>query len=142
MVGAKLYERGASVGQVCAFLIASPWNSLSATLIISALMGWGWMATLLLASLAIALVTGVVVEALERSGRVAPNPNRVDLPADFHVWAEAKAGLRATRFDVTFVRDVARRSVTSSRMLLRWLLFGVVLAGLIQPTVPTDALAA
>src|SRR6056297_3557208 len=29
MVGAKLYERGASLGQVFAFLIASPWNSLS-----------------------------------------------------------------------------------------------------------------
>lgn len=142
MVGAKLYERGASLGQVFAFLIASPWNSLSATLIIGALMGWGWMATFLLASLAIALVTGFVVEALERSGRVAPNPNRVDLPADFHVWAEAKAGLRATRFDAAFVRDVARRSVTSSRMLLRWLFFGVVLAGLIQATVPTDAFAA
>ena len=32
MVGAKLYERGASIGQVMAFLIASPWNSFSLTL--------------------------------------------------------------------------------------------------------------
>jgi hypothetical protein len=141
MVGAKLYERGASLGQVFAFLIASPWNSLSLTIIIGALMGWGWMLVFLAVSVAIALITGIAVEALERAGRVKPNPNRVDLPADFHVWRETKAGVRATRFDLAFARDIARRSVTASRMVLRWLFFGVVLAALIQATVPTDIFA-
>lgn len=138
MVGAKLYERGASLGQVFAFLIASPWNSLSLTIIIGVLMGWQWMAVFLVASLVIALLTGLAVEALERAGRVKPNPNRVDLPADFHVWREAKAGLRATRFDMAFARDIAMRAVPASRMVLRWLFFGIVLAALIQATVPTE----
>jgi uncharacterized membrane protein YraQ (UPF0718 family) len=141
MVGAKLYERGASLGQVFAFLIASPWNSLSLTIIIGVLMGWEWMAVFLVASLVIAFATGLAVEALERRGRVKPNPNRVDLPADFHVWREARAGLRATRFDAAFAQDIARRSVTASRMVLRWLFFGVVLAALIQATVPTEVFA-
>ncbi len=43
MVGMSLYKRGASLGQTLAFLIASPWNSLSLTLILAALIGWGWM---------------------------------------------------------------------------------------------------
>ncbi|SHJ67713.1 hypothetical protein SAMN04488012_11483 [Palleronia salina] len=141
MVGAKLYERGASLGQVFAFLVASPWNSLSLTIIIGLLMGWGWMVAFLVGSLVIALLTGLVVEALERAGKVRPNPHRVDLPEDFHVWHEAKAGLRATRFDLAFVKDVARRSVGASRMVLRWLFFGVVLAALIQATVPTEIFA-
>ena len=34
MVGTKLYQRGASIGQVMAFLIASPWNSISLTFIL------------------------------------------------------------------------------------------------------------
>ena len=42
MVGAKLYERGASIGQVIAFLVASPWNSFSLTLILIALIGFWW----------------------------------------------------------------------------------------------------
>ena len=42
MVGAKLYERGASIGQLMAFLIASPWNSLSLTIIMVSLIGWQW----------------------------------------------------------------------------------------------------
>jgi len=141
MVGAKLYERGASLGQVFAFLIASPWNSLSLTIIIGVLMGWEWMAVFLVASLVIAFATGLIVEALERKGLVKPNPNRIDLPADFHVWREAKAGLRATRYDAAFVRDIVRRSLTASRMVLRWLFFGIVLAALIQATVPTEIFA-
>lgn len=141
MVGAKLYERGASLGQVFAFLIASPWNSLSLTIIIGLMMGWGWMVVFILASLVIALITGLIVEALERAGKVKPNANRIDLPEDFHVWREAKAGIKATRYDWTFVKDVARRSVTASRMVLRWLFFGVVLAALIQVTVPTEIFA-
>ena len=138
MVGAKLYERGASLGQVFAFLIASPWNSLSLTIIIGVMMGWGWMVVFIVASLVIAFVSGLVVEALERAGKVRRNPNRVNLPEDFDVWREAKAGLRAQRYELTFARDVARRSVTASRFVLRWLFFGVVLAALIQATVPTD----
>jgi uncharacterized membrane protein YraQ (UPF0718 family) len=141
MVGAKLYERGASLGQVFAFLIASPWNSLSLTIIIGLMMGWGWMVVFILASLLIALVTGLIVEALERAGKVKPNVNRIDLPEDFHVWHEAKSGIKATRYDLDFVKDVARRSVTASKMVLRWLFFGVVLAALIQVTVPTDVFA-
>ncbi|MBO6675803.1 MAG: permease [Rhizobiales bacterium] len=141
MVGAKLYERGASLGQVFAFLIASPWNSLSLTIIIGLMMGWGWMVVFILASLVIAFATGLIVEALERAGKVKPNANRIDLPDDFHVWREAKTGIKATRYDWAFVKDVARRSVTASRMVLRWLFFGVVLAALIQVTVPTEIFA-
>lgn len=141
MVGAKLYERGASLGQVFAFLIASPWNSLSLTIIIGLMMGWGWMVVFILASLVIAFATGLVVEALERRGKVKPNANRVDLPDDFHVWREAKVGLKAQRYDLAFAKDVARRSMSASKMVLRWLFFGVVLAALIQVTVPTDIFA-
>lgn len=42
MVGAKLYERGDSAGQVMAFLVASLWNSFSLTLILIALVGLLW----------------------------------------------------------------------------------------------------
>ena len=39
MVGMQLYRRGLSLGQTMAFLIASPWNSLSTTLVLIALIG-------------------------------------------------------------------------------------------------------
>ena len=40
MVARKLYERGVSLGQMMAFLIASPWNSFSLLLILIALAGF------------------------------------------------------------------------------------------------------
>lgn len=141
MVGAKLYERGASLAQVFAFLIASPWNSLSITIIIGVMMGWGWMLVFIFASLFIAFTTGLIVEALERKGRIQPNNNRIELPEDFRVWHEAKSGLRAQHYDVEFAKDVAKRSISASRMVLRWLFFGVVLAALIQAAVPTEIFA-
>ena len=141
MVGAKLYERGASLGQTFAFLIASPWNSLSLTIIIGLLMGWGWMFVFIGLSLVIALITGLIVERMESRGRVAANPNRVDIPADFDLIAEARRGIRETRYDRHFFADTLRRSVTASRMVLRWLFFGIVLAALIRASVPTEIFA-
>ena len=54
MVGMGLYKRGASLGQTLAFLIASPWNSLSLTLILAALIGWSWVLAFIVLSMAIA----------------------------------------------------------------------------------------
>ncbi|MEM8876481.1 MAG: permease [Pseudomonadota bacterium] len=141
MVGAKLYERGASLGQTFAFLIASPWNSLSLTIIIGLLMGWGWMFVFIGLSLVIALVTGLIVERMESRGLVAANPNRIDLPEDFDLITEARQGIRNTRYDWDFVTDTLHRSVTASRMVLRWLLFGIVLAALIRAAIPTEIFA-
>lgn len=141
MVGVKLYERGASLGQTFAFLIASPWNSLSLTIIIGVLMGWGWMFAFIGLSLVIALITGLIVERMEDRGLVAANPNRIDIPEGFNLMAEARRGIRETRYDWSFVTDTARRSITASRMVLRWLLFGIVLAALIRASVPTEVFA-
>ena len=57
MVGMKLYERGASIGQVMAFLIASPWNSLTLTLILVGLIGLQWTLLFIAASMVIAWAT-------------------------------------------------------------------------------------
>lgn len=141
MVGAKLYERGASLGQVFAFLIASPWNSLSMTLLIGILMGWEWMIIFILASLFIAFVTGLIIEAMERRGMVSPNPNRIDIPEDFDLWGTIRTGIKTQRYDGYFVKDVARRSVTASRMILRWIFFGIVLSAAVKAFVSTDIFA-
>ncbi len=64
LVAMKLYERGASLGQVYAFLIASPWNSFTLTLILIGLIGLPLTLLFILLSAVIALVTGILVEKL------------------------------------------------------------------------------
>ena len=97
MVGAKLYERGASAGQVMAFLIASPWNSFSLTLILIALVGIKWTLLFIVASMLIAIISGMIFEFLVERRILPSNQNQIDLPNDFQFWREAKTKFAATR---------------------------------------------
>lgn len=141
LVGAKLYERGASYGQVVAFLVASPWNSFSLTLILVALIGLKLTLLFIVLSMAIALVSGVAFDVLERRGVIGANPNSVQTADDFAFWAEARKRLSATRCDGAFFASVFRHSVMDSRMVLRWILFGIVLAVLVRALVHADMFA-
>ena len=76
MVGMKLYERGASIGQTIAFLLASPWNSLSLTVILIALIGWWYTIAFVLLSAVIAIATGWLFDVLVERGRLPDNPAR------------------------------------------------------------------
>ena len=71
MVGAKLYERGASTGQVMAFLVASPWNSFSFTLILIAMIGIGWTLGFIVLSMAGCARNGHGVRGAHPPGRTA-----------------------------------------------------------------------
>lgn len=140
MVGAKLYERGASAGQVIAFLVASPWNSFSLTLVLVALIGLPWTLAFIGLSLVIAIITGVTFDWLVSRGTLPANPNKVDLPADFRFWREARRGLKNANYSPSFFKEMAVSGVKESRMVLRWIFFGVILASLIRAFVDTGAL--
>lgn len=138
MVAMSLYKRGASLGQTLAFLIASPWNSFSLTLILAALIGWKWMLIFIAASMAIAWTTGWLADRLVQSGVLPANPNTVDLPAGFRLLPSIRDSLRSYkpswRDGCTLMID----GWTESKMVLRWIFFGFVITSLIRATVPTD----
>jgi uncharacterized membrane protein YraQ (UPF0718 family) len=138
MVGAKLYDRGASIGQVMAFLVASPWNSFSLTLILIALIGLGWTLAFIVLSMLIAIVAGLLFELLVTRGVLPKNPRKVALPEGFEFWSEAKKGMSATSFDATFFSRMLINGIKESRMVLRWILFGVLLAGLVRAFVSPE----
>jgi len=138
MVGAKLYERGASTGQVMAFLIASPWNSFSLTLILIAMIGLGWTAVFILLSAMIAIVTGLVFDKLVTRGVLPANPNTTELPENFNFWETAVKALKQGNYNRYGVLQFILDGIRESRMVIRWLLFGVMLAALIRTFVPTD----
>ncbi len=138
MVGAKLYERGASTGQVMAFLVSSPWNSFSLTLILIALIGFPWTLAFIALSMLIAVATGVAFERLTSRGILPGNPQHVDLPSEFRFWNEARKGLASTRFTPTFLSDMLVEGVRESRMVVRWILFGVLLASVLRTVLSPD----
>lgn len=139
MVGAKLYERGASIGQIMAFLVASPWNSFSLTLVLIALIGLPWTLGFIAFSMGIAIITGLVFDKLVKHGTLPSNPNKTDLPEGFRFWPEAKKGLSNTKYTKSFFFDMARDGIKESRMVIRWILFGVLLAGLVRAFIDADS---
>ena len=139
MVGAKLYERGASIGQVVAFLLASPWNSLSLTLVLIGLIGLKWTVAFIILSTLVGIASGWIFDQLVGKKILPPNSNQTDLAEDFEFWPEAKKQFRIAAFDLAFFRDVAITGIRSSRIIIRWLLFGILLAALLRAVIdPTQ----
>ncbi len=128
MVGAKLYERGASAGQVMAFLVASPWNSLSLTLILIALIGLPWTLVFIFLSMIIAFITGMAFDLCVHRGVLPGNPQQTQLPENFQFWREAKAQFAQADFSAANVAEALKDGLKDSKMVIRWILFGVLLA--------------
>ncbi len=138
LVGMKLYERGAGLGQVMAFLIASPWNSLSLTLILAALIGWGWTGLFILASALIAVISGLIFNRLVQNGTLQDNPHRHDMPEDYRIIEDAKHRLAKVEWNASLALSMLQEALRGSRMILRWIFFGVVLAALVRTFVPPE----
>lgn len=132
MVGMQLYRRGASVGQVMAFLIASPWNSLSLTFILVALIGLKWTLAFIFLSMAIAIASGLLFDGLVKRGVLPGNPNSIAIPEDFHFWQEARQHWKQADFSLPAFRAMLIHGAKESKMVLRWIGFGVLLASLMR----------
>jgi uncharacterized membrane protein YraQ (UPF0718 family) len=140
-VGMKLYERGAGIGQVMAFLLASPWNSFSLTLILFGLIGVGWTLLFILLSLVIGIVTGVIFDLLVARGQLPANPWQAELGEERPLADQWREYRRALRFSLSGSIDILREGFAGSRVVIRWSLFGLVLAGLIRALVPEESFA-
>lgn len=141
MVGTKLYQKGASLGQLMAFLIASPWNSLSLTIIMLTLIGFKWTLIYISLSLLIGLISGVIFDRLVARGVLDANPASPDdgsLEQSPAVWPELKKLFAAASFTPRSIGALLWDGLKDSRMVFRWLFFGLVLATAIRAFVPLD----
>ena len=128
MVGMKLYERGASLGQTMAFLIASPWNSLSLTLILMSLVGIKWTLLFIVLSGIIAVISGLIFDLLEKKEVLPKNPNRVDVPENFKLMENLKRDIKKFNFSFSEISKILVDGVKDSKMIIKWVLFGALLS--------------
>lgn len=141
MVGAKFYERGATIGQVMAFLIASPWNSLSLTLVLIALIGLKWTLAFIVVSMVIGIVTGILFDHLVARGVLPKNPNHRPLTSGFQFWPAAKKGLAGVKWTPRFLWDTLVIGIKDSKMIVRWLFVGVIIAAALRAGMTEDMFA-
>ena len=129
LVGMKLYERGASLGQVFAFLIASPWNSFSLTLILFALVGLPLTLVFIVGSAAIAIVSGLLVDRFFVRQSSCCGQSQTEPLGWSEIWQRTRSAFPArSRFFPIVLSD----GLKESRMILRWVFLGAVLAALIR----------
>ncbi len=141
LVAAKLYERGVGLPQVVTFLVASPWNSLSLTLVLITLIGFKWTMLYILGSVVIALTTGVILQHLIKSGRLPDNPNKPDIAEDFNLLRESKALLKTVKFSKSGCKNILKSGWHDGKMIIKWLLFGTIIAASLRSFVPTELFA-
>lgn len=139
MVGIQLYKRGASIGQVMAFLISSPWNSFSLTLILIALVGIKWTVAFIVLSMTIAIISGLIFNYLVRKKKLPANPYETNLPEDFKFFSEAKKQFKSANFNHKFFLNVIIDGIKDSKMVIRWILLGVILAGILRASISMES---
>ncbi|MHA1539046.1 MAG: permease [Alphaproteobacteria bacterium] len=141
MIAAKLYERGARVSQVVAFLIASPWNSFSLTVILWSLIGWQLTLCFIVFSMIIALITGMIFERLLEKNVLPKNPHYIEVPDNITAREILKNAYLTKKPSFRGFLQLAKQSILESKMILKWILIGTLLAGLVRTFVPTDIFA-
>lgn len=138
MVGMKLYERGIRLGQLMAFLIASPWNSFSLTIILWALVGFKVMMIFLVLSMVIALISGVIFDSLVDKRVLPANPHTLQEDPNFKFWPALRSSWGKAQFNKQFFLSIVIEGFGGSKMVLRWVFFGIILASLIRTFVSPE----
>ncbi len=139
IIAGKLYKKGASLGQTMAFLIASPWNSISLTFVLWALIGIKWTLVILALSMAIAIFSGFIFEGLVKKGVLPKNPNTINLPEGYTFRAGFKAETKKIKFTAKIPFILLWDGLRGSRMILRWIFFGVIMAALIRTFISPES---
>lgn len=138
MIGAKLYQRGATLGQTFAFLISTPWNSFSMVILMMALIGWKWTLVFIVLSMVVGFITGLIVDYFMEGKVIANNPNRIELEGNFSFWQEARVDFKGVRFDRYFFKTLLKDGYLGSKMILKWIFFGIALTGFINSAIDTQ----
>lgn len=141
LVGVQLYKKGASLGQVFAFLIASPWNSFSLTIILISLIGWMWTGVFIIASMLIAIVTGLMVDLVIYKSADSSKRENDDMKEAEPFTALWKSFWQSRTWTLTAIGKGLWNGLKESKMLLRWIFLGIVLTAFIQTFVSTEFLS-
>ena len=86
----------------------------------------------------IAILSGLIFDFLVRRGVLPQNPHRIEVAEDFRFWAEGKKLLGETDYNFDLLVQMIKDGFNESKMVLRWLFFGVVLTALVRVLLTPD----
>jgi len=137
-IAMQLYKKGASTSATIAFLLASPWANLPITVLFFGLFGLKAL-LIVISAILIAITTGLIYQILESKGMVECDKCNVlakkyDIKTDLHKrWHNYKFTVKQAKIDAI---GVLKGSWALSRMIMWWILIGMIIASLARTFVP------
>lgn len=138
-IAIELYKKGANTSSVIAFLLASPWANLPITILFFSF--FGLKALLIIGSaIVIAIITGLTYQVLERKGMVECDKCGQDTNHNFSIGSNIRKRWKEYSFTKQNLKDdikgIASGSWALSKMVLWWILIGMVIASIARAFVP------
>ncbi len=140
MMASRFYDKGVRISQIFAFLIATPWNSFSLMILLYYLVGLKITVVFTLLSLLIALITGYIVDILLEKKYIIENPNKVVIDRTTTLKQDFINDYKNTKFNSKFIFKAIVSSIFSTKKVIKWVLFGIVLASSIRAFIPVEVL--
>ena len=147
-IAIQLYKKGANTSSTIAFLLAAPWANLTITVLLFSLFGLKAL-LIIFSAILIAVVTGLIYQALETSGLVERNKfsqsNKGIIGSDFEkisIKDDVKKRMANYKFTYeNFIRDargVLSGSYALAKMVLWWIFIGMILASFARAIVSPE----
>jgi uncharacterized membrane protein YraQ (UPF0718 family) len=140
-ISMELYRKGASTPAVISSLLASPWANLPITILLLGFFGVKGL-IFIVTAVAIAIVTGLIYQVLDKVGLVERNAHVTVPENDPPFLEDVKARWHAYSFGARkLARDlmgVLGSSWELAKMILWWIVIGMLIAAAIRAYVPTE----
>ena len=142
-ISIELYKKGANTSSVIAFLLASPWANLPITVILFGFFGIKAI-YIIISALLIATTTGIIYLRLETKGLIECNSCKMGEDTivlnDFSIINDIKK--RWNNYDLKIkniiiaIKGTIKGSWALSKMVLWWLLIGMIIAAFARAYIP------
>jgi hypothetical protein len=138
-ISMELYKKGASTASTIAFLLASPWANLPITILLFGFFGSNAI-FIIVSALLVAMITGIIFQVLEAEGIVETNKKNEKVK-EISVRKDVVKRLNSFRWNLRNIKaaflGIAKGSWELTKMVLWWILIGMLMASFIRAFVPT-----
>jgi len=140
-ISMELYRKGASTPAVVSFLLASPWANMPITILLLSFFGVKGLIFIVIA-IAIAILTGLIYQVLDKAGLVECNAHGTTPENNLLLLEDVKARWRAYSFGARRLASdfmgIIRGSWELAKMILWWIIIGMLIAASIRAYIPTE----
>jgi len=140
-ISIELYKKGASIASVIAFLLASPWANLPITILLFGFFGVKAL-FLIVSAIIIAIITGLIYQVLEKKKMIEQSKHIAKVDSSFSIRKDVKKRWKGYDFNygnnIKTLKGILKGSWALTKMVVWWILIGMVLASFARAYVPHE----